>query len=295
MSTCADPALMLPLPVRLPAVSVTEISPSFVVMLALSTASPFVSCTVSVAPAPWMLAARAFTLVVSVVLVSALTVSRSEEIRPAELTLPRLAFKVMSPVPTLMRLAFVRLPLLSVSVTSPLFVVMSLAATARSPSFCNRVKEAPLPEMVAVILPMLVFTVEDVPARTVSVDPVMVPLGEMLSLVELSVTAPVPALMSPDPVRLPAFRISPSPVNEISIDPFAVVMFPLATIRSSSSVTVRDSPSPVMSAVRLSTSVNRVELLRAVRSSRPPVMVPVRLTAPWFTTNVTVLFGVSTA
>ena len=60
---------------------------------------------------------------------------------------------------------------------------------------------------------MLVFTEEDVPARTVSVVPVMVPVGAMLSLVELSVTSPVPALISPGPVRLPALRMSPRPVR----------------------------------------------------------------------------------
>ena len=52
MSTWPEPASMLPVPVKFPATRVTEISPSFVVMLAASTASPFVSWTVSVAPAP---------------------------------------------------------------------------------------------------------------------------------------------------------------------------------------------------------------------------------------------------
>ena len=81
----------------------------------------------------------------------------------------------------------------------------------------------------------------------------------------------------------------------MSIEPFIVVMLPLATIRSSSSVTESVSPSAVIAAVRLSTSVKRVELFCAVRSSSPPVIVPVRLTAPWPTINDTVLFGLSTA
>ena len=82
-----------------------------------------------------MLAARALTLVWSVVVVSAFTDSTFAVIRPVEFTLPRLALRVMSPVPTLIRLAFVRLPLLRVRRTLPLVVVMSPGATAKSPSF----------------------------------------------------------------------------------------------------------------------------------------------------------------
>ena len=101
-------------------------------------------------------------------LVSALTVSTFAVIKPEEDTLPRLALMVMSPAPTLIRLAFVRLPLFSVRVTLPLFVVMSSAATDRSPIFCSNVNDSLEPEMVAAMLAIVVMTFESVPASTVS-------------------------------------------------------------------------------------------------------------------------------
>jgi len=86
----------------------------------------------------------------------------------------------------------------------------------------------------------------------VSAFPVIVPVGVIPPPVELSVMLAVPALISPVPVRLPP-RLR-------EMVPLVVVMLPLSTTRSLTSLTVRLSPSPLMAAVRLLTSVFTLEL-----------------------------------
>jgi hypothetical protein len=80
----------------------------------------------------------------------------------------------------------------------------------------------------------------------------MVPVGLTPPLVELSVMLPVPALMSPAPVRLP-------PRLTVMV-PLVVLMLLLSTTRSFVSLTVSVSPSPLIAAVRLLTSVLTLEV-----------------------------------
>ena len=209
--TLPEPAAMLPEPVRLPVARLIAMSPLLVATFDPIT-RPLVSLSVSARPEPRMLAMTVLTFVLTNAGPLAVRLKTLPLTWPAEVlrvTEPWLALIATLPEPARMLPLPKRLPLARLIEISPLLVAM-LVPTSRRALTSLAANDWPAPVIVAITVLTLVLSAVLFWAVTVSTLPVIWP-AEVLSVMPprlaLSVTLAEPAMMLPEPVRLPVARL----------------------------------------------------------------------------------------
>ena len=195
-----------------------------------------------------------------------------------------MALRLTLPVPATMLPVPERLPVASVIEMVPLLVVTLVPRARLLASLTVSVWAAPVTLATSVLT--LVLRVELFCARTLRTLP-MTWLEEVLSVIPpwlaLRVTLAEPAMMLPEPLRLPAARL-------IEMSPLLVTTLVPTARRVFCSLTVRDCPAPVMLATSVLTLLLTAELPLAVTFSTLPATWPAELlsvTLPWLTLSVT--------